>query len=556
MKHSMIFFAAAALVLASPPQRRGPATAGARIAGSIAGANGTPLPGATANLTSLNGSERSPLASSQAAANGRFSLLVSAPGMYRLWIKAAGYQPFDFPVVFRPSDRRIELGVRLVLDPAKNPGAVAGELPRIQPDAANAYLSDFVAIAQRFSQQTDAFDQAYADHMEKTGSNASFVYNTAPLREYFESRMRTAKDREIGQFASMYLVRLYDYGVRFTPQASRELLHITPPDSPMWGLDAGLMRIAIAALPPGEADDFLQQAEERNPDRALQARALLERVKRACFADNRAEWVALHRKLKAEYGGIKEIRFESRLYDPDDPVAKGKPVPDFEIKPLGGGAAVSNRSLLGRFYLIDFWATWCGPCVGELPAISGAYEKYKDKNFTILSVSLDETPEAVQAFQAKHWRMPWLNEFIKCGMDMLLAHDKLQDKMATDFEITWIGLPRMVLVSPEGTILATQDELRSDVLDHTLAKCIDKAGTAQRSPRDGAASLAQAIPCFPITPIVVRYDRRPVSDSRRMAHRLRGEAIPPEAAWPTFQIRTSRSAGCLSTDRAFSAHLT
>ena len=57
------------------------------------------------------------------------------------------------------------------------------------------------------------------------------------------------------------------------------------------------------------------------------------------------------------------------------------------------GEIVTLSSFKGKYVLVDFWASWCGPCRGENPNVVTAYEKYKHKNFTVLGVSLDDNKE-------------------------------------------------------------------------------------------------------------------------------------------------------------------
>ena len=78
----------------------------------------------------------------------------------------------------------------------------------------------------------------------------------------------------------------------------------------------------------------------------------------------------------------------------------GMRAPDFTLTEVTTGEPVSLSQFRGRPVLINFWATWCGPCRLEMPHLQAAYEQYRDKGFTVLAVDVkfDDGPEAVQAF--------------------------------------------------------------------------------------------------------------------------------------------------------------
>jgi thiol-disulfide isomerase/thioredoxin len=110
-----------------------------------------------------------------------------------------------------------------------------------------------------------------------------------------------------------------------------------------------------------------------------------------------------------------EARYAISRFNPDRAVQIGKPVPEFEVK-LISGETVSRQSLLGKFYMIDFWAVWCGPCVGEMPKLHEAYEEFKGKNgFEVLSLSFDRSPDDIAKFRAEKFKMPWLHTFLDGG---------------------------------------------------------------------------------------------------------------------------------------------
>jgi thiol-disulfide isomerase/thioredoxin len=91
-------------------------------------------------------------------------------------------------------------------------------------------------------------------------------------------------------------------------------------------------------------------------------------------------------------------------------------IADLKTKPLDlkftalDGRAVDFASLRGKVVLLDFWATWCGPCVEEVPHVVAAYRKYHDQGFEIVGVSLDQDKDAVQAFTAANG-MTWPQYF-------------------------------------------------------------------------------------------------------------------------------------------------
>lgn len=119
----------------------------------------------------------------------------------------------------------------------------------------------------------------------------------------------------------------------------------------------------------------------------------------------------------------------------------GKPAPDFTL-PDVNGKPVALSSFRGKYVLVDFWASWCGPCRMENPNVVNAYQQYKDKNFTILGVSLDKA------------RDPWL----KAIGDDKLTWTHVSDLKYWESAVVPLygieGIPYNILVDPQGNIVA------------------------------------------------------------------------------------------------------
>lgn len=119
------------------------------------------------------------------------------------------------------------------------------------------------------------------------------------------------------------------------------------------------------------------------------------------------------------------------------------------------GKMVSLSDFKGKYVLIDFWASWCGPCRQENPNVVNAYNQYKNKNFTILSVSLDKEKGA------------WLKAIHDDGLIWTHVSDLKfwSNAVAQQFQIQ--SIPQNMLIGPDGKIVAKN--LRGGVLQSYLA---------------------------------------------------------------------------------------
>ena len=150
---------------------------------------------------------------------------------------------------------------------------------------------------------------------------------------------------------------------------------------------------------------------------------------------------AVRAKLDASLAGSEYVNQIESMISRMEKVQVGSVAPDFTLPDVDGNP-VSLSSFRGKYVLVDFWAAWCPDCRKENPNIVAAWEKYKDKNFAVLGVSLDRK------------RDQWLAAIEKDNLTWTQVSDlKYWDsEAAVLYCIRWI--PMSFLIDPEGKIVA------------------------------------------------------------------------------------------------------
>ena len=139
--------------------------------------------------------------------------------------------------------------------------------------------------------------------------------------------------------------------------------------------------------------------------------------------------------------GIDELisSWRERKVLTDNMPQAGEPAIDFTYPDIDGNE-VSLSSLEGKLVYVDVWATWCGPCLGEIPSLKKLEGEYHEKNITFLSVSVDTDKEA------------WLKMVKEDNLGGLQLWADGWSQITKDYAI--FGIPRFMLFSADGKVIS------------------------------------------------------------------------------------------------------
>jgi thiol-disulfide isomerase/thioredoxin len=360
---------------------------------------------------------------------------------------------------------------RVTLDPdLVVSGDGTGEVRFADPDSDSGRFG-------RFSRDLFARVDAYFAHRARSSAGGATLTEMRAIYEEYDPApdaamvAATLAGEDDPETRDLVLVTYMGAPIKTDRATARAALDEIPPGSSAWRVQPrGLSEALSAAADPDRSREYALAllAEPRGreaSERAARSAALGWLLEDALGSDRAEELAAYHAWLAGEYAGTKAAEKAAVLYAPDRKIQPGNRIPDFTVRSMDDpGVSWSRDGLDGRVVMLDFWATWCGPCITEMPYLHEAHEKWRDDGFTILSLSFDLAPEDVESFRAEgDWPMPWLHTYVQNGAESDLAA-----------ELDVVNIPRAILIGRDGSILATNEALRGEKLEQTLARVFEQ----------------------------------------------------------------------------------
>ena len=386
-------------------------------------------------------------------------------------------------VVRAPGD-----SVTIVFNPALLPeGDEVLTVTHADPATRAARIDDLHAS---FESIRNAFQQEWNEVREAGGSFLDVEFDWATPKADMRRTLAAMEDSVLREYVVLSYLEKMRPDTSDTDMALR-LFDEVAPGSPMWSFVWGgptnmFYRAAFFVGEERDTDAYALDVTHASADSMVQAAFLAYLVGKR-FGEMQEERDGLlaeevhtgqatrdfsifFDRLVSEYAETHYAQRAAQQFAPERAIQPGNPVLPLTARVLPDTSRTASiEELQGEVTLLEFWALWCGPCIGEMPNLHDAYEQFADEGFEIISISVDEDPRDVAAFRADEWAMPWKHLWLKDGWD---------SDIMERYEVA--GIPRPVLIDREGNILATGMDARREALLETVAAALEnrKAGGA------------------------------------------------------------------------------
>jgi thiol-disulfide isomerase/thioredoxin len=157
-------------------------------------------------------------------------------------------------------------------------------------------------------------------------------------------------------------------------------------------------------------------------------------------------------------------------------IQEGQSAPDFKLPASDGRSEIHLADYRGKVVLVDFWATWCRPCVSSLPELVGLSKRFEGRPFAMVSVSTDGDGQALQRFLAAHppeWPQAW-DRNGRMSRDRYDVH----------------SFPTFLVIDPSGTVVAKLQGWGPSMIPRLVRPAVERALKAMSSPAARPAGTA------------------------------------------------------------------
>lgn len=327
---------------------------------------------------------------------------------------------------------------------------------------------------KKFDKTIDSVQGIYLDHLKEKLSNA----DVAPFRKMEKVNIKAKYQGHRLRYPRLY-PRLTQDSAKSIPDDIKNFQPDVPLNDPNMMRVPNYQRIARRMVFNAKTDYLKQHPDMKDTADGLVNRKVIDSMisndtvkaqMAGMFLENLIDRKSLDalKPLHEYYQKVAtnkavEQRIDS-LMTAKKNIAPGNRAPGFTY-PSHDGDTVSLADLRGKYVYIDVWATWCGPCIREIPYLKKLHDSMHNKNIAFVSVSVD------RAQDKQKWRSMVKNKSLK-GYQLYANGEAFDSKIANDYMIG--SIPRFILISPDGKIIDPNAERPSGDIKARLEKLLNE----------------------------------------------------------------------------------
>jgi len=383
--------------------------------------------------------------------------------------------------------RADRLGYRAVIRTRNGRATIALDPARLdrRPSTLSIVFRDPTSPAGRFYALSEEWNRQRTEYLDASRlahqRGDSLRFDWTPIVARRTAVLARERDPMRRQLLLLQLLDAAQFDAAIGRPVAQQIIREVPPSSPLWtdpGRTPWMIEVAFtaAAGKTGDQTDtaasraslgYLDRVVAEQPDSMVQTMALYGAMGIARRSLNdmtlRSQYIS---RLLTEHPYSSLAALVRARSAPNRVWREGAQAPAFRVTALDDTAVTyAPETFAGKVYLLEFWATWCGPCIRDMPYLHAAHDSLAAQGLEIVSISLDNTPADVRRFRAGEWRMPWRHAYVPGGLD---------DAQMRRLEIAY--LPRVILVGRDGRIVAVDEEgLHGDSLMGTLRRALAAA---------------------------------------------------------------------------------